>query len=310
MSALGPGPLEHALTLYTPLQRSADLPRGERGALGDLPPGFGTGMHWSEPRPPRGAPTSHNPARDPQAVGARQRAFRERLDAQVGPPAQGPERRPSPALTALLPGSSTAAMVTGADPGPVEPVSEAARALVAPPAQTPSRAPPVDREAGSDRAPSVCLRCGGPRCCGAGQLRVSWEPYRGSCRGCCETQRGCGAGCCCRCGRSPSRLNLGDAERCMAPQRCCSRHARGGHRCRSHSPRARSSSRRRARTSSCERERRSRRRCRPGPPGPALLIFGSQSMRKLLGLASPVDARFLGWDHVTAACRPKCSLSL
>ena len=270
MSALGPGPLEHALTLNTPLQHLAVLPRGERGDRGDLPPGFGTGTHWSEPRPPRGAPTSPNPAQNPQAVGARQRAFRERLDAQGDAPAQGPERRPFPALAALLPGSSTAAAAKTVDSGQVEPVSEAARALVAPPPRTPSKAPPLDREAGSDRAPSVCLRCGGPRCCGAGRLRASWEPYKGSCRECCGARRGCGAGCCCCRGRSPSRQGLGDAKRCVVPPRCCSRHARSGHQGRSHSPRARSSSRRRARTSSCERERRGRRRCRPGSPGAAL----------------------------------------
>lgn len=272
MSALGPGPLEHALTVNTSLQRSADLPRGERGIQGDLPHGFGTGTHWSEPRPPRGALTSPDPARDPQAVGARQRAFRERLDAHVGPPAQGPERRPSPALAALLSGVSTAAIAESAVHGPVKPVGEAAGALVAPPPQTPSKAPPVDREAGSDRAPSVCLRCGGPRCCGAGRLRASWEPYKGSCRGCCDARRG----------HSPSRQGLGEAERCVAPQRCCSRYARGGHRGRSHSPRARSSSRRRARTSSCERARRSRRRCRPASPGAALLVFCSQGARQML----------------------------
>ena len=277
MSALGPGPLEHALTLNTTLQRSAALPRGERGDQGDLPPGYGTGVYWSEPRPPRGAPTNSDPNSDPQAVGARQRFFRERLEAQAGP-AQGLERRPSPAVmhgAALLPDSSTPAIPDSAHPRPgapqgrVEPVSEEIGAVVAPTPQTPSKAPPVDREAGSDGAPSVCLRCGGPRCCGAGRLRASWEPYRGSCRDCCHARRGCGAGCHRRCGRSPIRRGSGDGERCTAHRRCCSRRARDGHRGRSRSPRARSSSRGRARTSSCERGRRSR----AGSPGAALLLF-------------------------------------
>lgn len=239
MAALGPGPLERALTatsLQLPrssgLHHVASLPlqvsHGTGGAYGkvqeqqpgygSLPPGYGLGYglggHWSEPRPPQGA--RQNPNHDPAAAAVRQRTFRERLDAQAGV-APGPDlnSRPAPVQhvkvrdVATSPGASASTKPSNQDPSPgaVQGLLQPMPSPGAPTAQVAqlnlNRVSAVDAAAGSEGARSVCLRCGERRCCSGPQdrARTPCQSVHAARRGCSADGRG-GSG---RRSRSPAR---------------------------------------------------------------------------------------------------------